>query len=251
MKLNIISIMLDGMPFVHRQLETFNRLRLDWHWSVVSGVAEPVGCTSWCQRMPPRLSRDGSHEIMLELAQHHPRVSYIGAPSWPGKVAMLNWGMASLTEPGILLEVDMDECWSAHQLEALVMAFEQNPKRDCAIFGCRFFVGPDIVMDHSDNWLRAWRYDGQQRFLRHEPPDLQGSQQRPFSQEQTKALGLTYDHYAYAYESQVAWKEQYYGYKDAVTQWRRLQANTQWPARVGDYMGWIKDDVMCDRVNKS
>ena len=54
---------------------------------------------------------------------------------------------------------------------------------------------------------------------------------RSLSVHETHKMGLVFDHFSYVTESQVAFKQKFYGYDNAVTHWRRLQVNTQWPVQ--------------------
>ena len=42
---------------------------------------------------------------------------------------------------------------------------------------------------------------------------------KPFRHAQTVEKGLIFQHYAYATEKQLGFKEIYYGYRDAIAQW--------------------------------
>ena len=58
-----------------------------------------------------------------------------------------------------------------------------------------------------------------------------------------------FDHYAYAFREQVEMKEQYYGYRGAVKQWERLQANQEWPVKeLRDFLPWVDRGVTADKV---
>jgi hypothetical protein len=61
---------------------------------------------------------------------------------------------------------------------------------------------------------------------------------------------LTFQHFAYATESQLLFKERYYGYKGITEQWWRLQCLSAYPVRLKDYFSWpwVSDDAMVDRA---
>ncbi|HEY0455673.1 MAG TPA: methyltransferase domain-containing protein, partial [Verrucomicrobiae bacterium] len=65
----------------------------------------------------------------------------------------------------------------------------------------------------------------------------------PFLHKETDALDLVFQHYAYATEAQLQFKEQYYGYPNAVAEWKKLQA-AKLPARLSDHLTWVKDGAM-------
>ena len=95
------------------------------------------------------------------------------------------------------------------------------------------------------------------RWLAHEPPILgeptADGRWRPVQavdpllHDATEAAGLVFQHYAYATEEQVRFKQDYYGYKGAVDAWRRLQAVKTFPVYLRDYFPWVRDDTQVDR----
>lgn len=255
--LNILTIVLDGMPFITWHLPVFNKLTVPWRWYVVEGVAMPNHCSAWCKGTQPRLSRDGTTQYLESLA-NHPRIRLYQKEAWDGKIEMVNAPLPNM-EDGVLVEIDCDEVWTAQQLDELhSMLFSLNKVR--ADFWCRFFVGPNLITTGRDcyannpkwEWRRAWTFRKDARFeahcppfmfRSHEPPDATNSEWSVITQDQTERRGLVFDHYAYVNEAQLRFKEEYYGYTDAVKHWRRLQANKVWPARLGDFFPWVKDQT--------
>jgi len=57
-------------------------------------------------------------------------------------------------------------------------------------------------------------------------PNVNGGmwQVNPFLHEETEQLGLIFQHFAYVTPQQLRFKEQYYGYTNAASQWMELQA---------------------------
>lgn len=254
----IVTIVLDGMPWIGQHLAQFDKLPFDWEWHVVSGVAKPVNCTGWCKEIPPRLPSDGTHEYMLDLHRHHPRVRYHWNEIWPGKCAMFNHALAFMRKPGALMEIDSDELWGVGQLMRIKELFDDFRTLDSMRFACDYRVGPNLRCitrgaygNNPGEWLRAWRYVPGVNFSRHEPPVYGVSEGNCLNVEATEKEGLEFLHPAYATEKQVEFKEIYYGYVGAVEQWRRLQANTHWPARLGDFLHWVTDGAMVDQVIKT
>ena len=257
MKLEIFTIVLDGMPYLPAHLPVFSSLNCDWHWTIAEGAAMNVKDTAWCRPQPPRLSRDGTAEY-LNAIRNHPRVTVIQRQSWNGKVEQCNACLEHIAEPCVLLQMDVDEIWSAKQLHALLHFFHGNPHFQSAEFFCRYFVGPNIIITSNNtyatrpgDWHRAWRFEPWVKFLKHEPPVLNRSTDPRATREQTWDYGLVFEHWAYAMESQVAFKEKYYGYRDAVKHWKRLQYNQTWPVRLGDFFPWVKDNTTADLLHKS
>ena len=228
------------MPYIQRHLPIFQRLSGDWRWTIVEGAAMNNHCTKWCQTQEPRLSLDGTSAYLDSITDS--RVTVIKRPKWDGKVDMVNAALATFNQTGFLFQVDADEIWTVENIEKAI-GFLSGTTADCAEFQCRYFVGPDIVTigknsygNNRGEWRRMWKYRPGDRFSRHEPPVLTGSnsvapvyfKDHPY-----------FDHYAYADEKAVAYKEKFYGYKDAVLHWRRLQANTEWPVRLKDFLPWV------------
>jgi hypothetical protein len=254
MKLNIITIVLDGEPYIERHLPVFQSLKLDWNWNIREGAAANTKCTRWCQRQKPRFSEDGTHEYLQKISLAG-NVEYFGQTWWDGKVAMFNDVVYHIQEPCVLMEIDSDEIWTQTQLEKIVQLFEMNPTVNMMKFYCRYFVGPDIITMGEDcygnndyEWLRAWRFTPGMLFDSHEPPVLAGNKGNCFDRKFTKEQGLVFDHFAYATEAQVAYKEYFYRYPDAVKHWKRLQANTVWPVKLKTYLPWVDDRVTATRI---
>jgi len=252
MKLVVFTLALDAMPFITWHLPILNRLAIPWEWHVVEGVADNVGCTSWCQHLDPRLSADGTTEY-LDAISYHPRVHIHRKTSWPGKCEMANTVMRGITERSLVLQVDADELWTPEQIQGIHQHALLNPSYNVLQFACRYFLGPDIVIQTRDTygnrgqeWLRAFVVDPGTTFRTHEPPILDGIEMRIVPRERTEEDGLVFDHYAYASAAQVAFKERYYGYRNAEEHWRRLQGNAEWPVKVSDFLPWVTDGAMAN-----
>jgi len=259
-KLHIVTLVLDGMPFLPMQLATFNRMDtslVDWHWHIVEGAASNTGSTRWCQPQIPRFSRDGSNAL-LHTWLNHPRISIRSRMMWEGgKDEMFNAALGDVFEPGVLLQVDVDELWTPEQLETLAGFFNAYPEIVCARFFCRYFVGPNLIVTSADTygnksgeWLRAWRFTPGMKLRSHEPPVLDGALSPCASREQTKECNLVFDHWSYVFEHQVAYKEEFYGYRDAVKHWKRLRDFGKFPAKLGDFLPWVNDEAVVDRAFK-
>jgi len=245
------------MPFITWHLPVFNRLSIPWHWLVAEGAAMNVKDTSWCVRQEPRLSRDGTTEY-LESIKGHPKITVLQNPRWEGKVEQCNACLSRITEPCILLQADSDELWTADQLESIVAFFKAYEEIKCARFFCRDFVGQNILVtsthawgNRPTEWLRAWRFEPGMKFDRHEPPVLIGATDPCATREQTREVGLVFDHYSYAFEKQVAYKCHWYNYPNGLNWWKRLQQNKTWPVNnLKDFLPWVDHGVTADRLHK-
>jgi len=71
----------------------------------------------------------------------------------------------------------------------------------------------------------------------------------PFVHEETETRGLVFQHFAYAIAKQLQFKELYYGYANAVSEWSLLQAQTKFPLRLNQYFSWVQDGTMVDTAN--
>jgi hypothetical protein len=265
MKLAIVTIVLDGMPFLPMQLACFNRLRCDWHWYISHGAADNTHDTAWCKKQHPRLSSDGSTKFLAEL-RGHPRISIYEKPLWDGKTEMVNAGLPNITEPCVLMQIDVDELWTPEQIDTIVEVFENDGRGKASEmrFFCRYFVGPNIVTvgencygNNPGEWIRVWRFEPGMRFLKHEPPVMNHitdgcSVPREDTRNGWKGCeGVVFDHWAYVFESQVAYKERFYGYTDAVKHWKRLQAHPgPWPVKLADFLPWCDQRAQADRLHK-
>ncbi|MDA1277249.1 MAG: hypothetical protein O2960_24830 [Verrucomicrobia bacterium] len=266
MKIHFITIVLNGMPFISWHYPIFRQLTFDWQWTVVEGVAAPENCTSWCAQIPPGLSTDGTLECLDSIAKFDKRVVLLRSAYWHGKVAMFNAACELIQEPGLLWQVDSDEIWTVAQICKMREMFLNDSTRNSARFLCRYFLGLDIAITSRNcgnnteyEWNRVWRIKPGVRFKSHEPPILEAFEEKPFTHQKTEAARLVFDHYAYANEAQVAFKEEYYGsennkcgsqYKGAVDRWRKLQSNLKWPTIIGkDFMPWVScNNVTVDKV---
>jgi hypothetical protein len=246
MPIHFLTIVLDGMPFIAQHLSVFNRIKIPWKWHIVEGAAANTHCTKWCKPQDGRLSKDGTTEYLNEISSH-PNVHVYRKDLWDGKIEMVNAPLHNIEEESVLLEVDCDEFWTAQQIESMVDLFRSNKTKTHAMFWCRYFFGPHLVMESrncyanspSQDWKRAWRFKPGDTFLSHEPPVL-SSESNAFMHKETESSGLVFDHYGYAQRSQVEFKEKFYGYPGAVKNWEKLQQVKIGEAKLSDYLPWIK-----------
>jgi hypothetical protein len=253
--LNIFTLMLDGEPHIRRHLPEFEKLTIPWRWVIVEGVAKAVNDTGWCRNISPRLSVDGAHEYVMSISTH-PNVRVFSQPIWEGKTHMVKKAMSAMDKQGVCLQCDVDEYWAAEQLERIYRLFIDNRSAGSARFYCRYFLGPDIIAtgvnqygNKEFEWERAWRFTPGDAPVKHEPPIMrQRRGGKVISRDATKAMGLVFDHWAYSSEKTLRFKEDYYFYNGAVAQWKALQENKTWPVRAGNFLSWIKDDCMADKI---
>lgn len=257
--ITFFTIVLDGEPWIERHYPVFQTLTIPWRWIVVEGVAGNKNCTSWCAGIAGRISTDGTHEYLKELAFQDQRVNPIFRPYWPnGKVQMCNTALAFIDKPCLLWQVDSDELWTKEQIEKVAQLMAKNPQYNCADFYCRYFVGParyvEILPNSFGNhcayeWRRVWRFEPGMRFKTHEPPVIEGQERHPLTHEVTKAFGCVFDHYAYATLKSMEFRSVYYAgannpnahlWRNCLEGWDRLQQATL-PCKLKDYFPWVDD----------
>lgn len=271
--IHFFTIVLNGEPFIRYHEAVFASLPLRWHWHIVEGVASLSHDTGWSLATGGRVldsvhdrgrSNDGTSTYLDELAARYPdRVTIHRKPLdsfWDGKREMVNAPLPHIREAGLLWQVDADELWTAEQIRTVHAMFQANPKRTAAYYWCDYFVGPERVISTRHNyaqnpqqeWLRTWRFEPGMAWAAHEPPTLVGADGKdlaqidPFTQDEMEEAGVVFQHFAYATEAQAAFKESYYGYKDARAHWRRLQKEVTGSALLRDYLPWVTDETLAD-----
>jgi glycosyltransferase involved in cell wall biosynthesis len=283
---HFFTIVLNGEPFIRYHLPVLRALPFRWHWHVVEGVAALVHDTAWSVagggHVPEEMHRnglsvDGTTEYLDEAAGTEPeRLTLYRRPGeiWRGKREMVSAPLVNIREECLLWQLDADELWTGEQIATMRQAFLDHPERTAAYYWCDFFVAPRAVVTTRWNytanpgveWLRTWRYQPGDAWAAHEPPTLlrpvrsarrtsriDVGRTRPFVHEETEALGAVFQHYAYATEEQVRFKERYYGYGGALDAWHRLQEAiaVRGPVRLADYLPWVEDDTLVDDVERA
>jgi hypothetical protein len=275
---HILTIVLNGEPFIRYHLDVFRRLPFRWHWHVVEGVAELKNDTAWSLAQGGRVtagchargrSSDGTAEYLDDIAGRFPEnvTVYRKPPGvfWDGKREMVNAPLQNVREECLLWQVDADELWTAEQLINTNRLFAAHPRRRAAYYWCRYFVGPDLVIstrncyaqNPAQEWLRTWRFRPGCRFAAHEPPRLVEKRNgkpidvaslEAFLHDETEKHGLVFQHFAYVTLAQLQFKEEYYGYRHAIADWLALQAQTQWPVPLARFFSWVRDGTLVDRA---
>jgi glycosyltransferase involved in cell wall biosynthesis len=277
--IHFFTIVLNGEPFIRYHEDVFRRLRVAWHWHAIEGVAALRHDTGWSVanggRVPDTAhhlgrSNDGTSAYLDELVRRYPdNVTLYRKPLgefWDGKREMINAPLPDIGEPCLLWQVDSDELWTVEQIEAVHELFTRNPDRTAASYWCWYYVGPGKIVSTRYNyaqnpaqeWLRTWRYVPGAVWATHEPPVLAVAERHdpaaktvdiakvhPFTQDEMEEAGAVFHHFAYATESQLKFKELYYGYRDARRQWRTLQDH-RGPGALKDFLHWVSDNTMFD-----
>jgi len=277
--INFFTIVLNGEPFIRYHIDVFKKLPFRWHWHIIEGVADLKHDTAWSLEQGGRISselhrngrsNDGTTEYLNELVRQYPENVTVYRKGegvfWDGKLEMVNAPLANIKQECLLWQVDSDELWTPEQIKTVRDMFMAEPDRTAAYYLAHFFVGEDLVTTTIDTygnntsyeWLRTWRFKPGYRWAAHEPPRLcmpVGNDKwadiaaiKPFKHNQTSDKGLIFQHYAYATEKQLGFKEIYYGYKSAIAQWRRLQRQHDFPVFLKDYFAWVKDAAQVNTI---
>lgn len=275
--IHFFTIVLNGEPFIRYHIDIFKQLPFQWHWHIVEGVADLKHDTAWSLQLGGRIadeihrngrSTDGTTEYLDELAQLYPEnVTIYRKPEgvfWDGKREMVSAPLANIHEECLLWQVDVDELWTVEQICKARLMFVNNPEKTAAFYWCWYFVGENLVIstrncyaqNPAQDWLRTWRFKPGMLWASHEPPrlaePLPDSQFQdvaavnPFLHEETEKQGLVFQHFAYVTPEQLKFKEQYYGYANAVYRWTSLQEQTKFPVLLREYFPWVQDATMAD-----
>lgn len=275
--IHFFTIVLNGQPFIQYHIDIFKQLPFQWHWHIVEGVADLNHDTGWSLRNGGRISddihqngrsNDGTTEYLDELALLYPdNITIYRKPEgifWDGKREMVNEPIFNINEECLLHQVDADELWTLEQINAVKQMFINHPEKTAAFYWCNYFVGKKLAIstrncyaqNPQQEWLRTWRYKPGAVWVAHEPPRLEEplpnghwrdiAAVNPFSHQETESKGLVFQHFAYVTPEQLQFKEQYYGYSDAVAQWEKLQQQTKFPVFLRDYFAWVGDGTQVD-----
>ena len=275
LSINFVTIVLNGQPFIRYHVEVFKKLPFPWHWHIIEGVADLSHDTAWCLKQGGRISdeihrngrsNDGTSEYIDELKRLAPEnITLYRKPEgtfWDGKREMVNAPLANIREECLLWQVDVDELWTVEQICKARQIFLDSPEKTAAFYWCWYFVGENLLIstrngyaqNPNQEWLRTWRFKPGSVWASHEPPRLieplangqwrEVARVNPFLHEETEKHGLVFQHFAYVTQEQSKFKEQYYGYKGAVSQWKALQSETNLPTLLRNYFSWVSDNTM-------
>ncbi len=277
MPIHFFTIVLNGEPFIRYHIDVLQQLPFKWHWHIIEGVAEQKHDSAWMLSLGGKItdelhcrgqSKDGTSEYIDEIARLYPKnITVYRKPEgifWDGKREMVNAPLENIKEECLLWQVDADELWTAEQICTARQMFINHPEKTAAFYWCWYFVGENLVIstrncyaqNPQQDWLRTWRFKPGAFWASHEPPrlveSLPNSECRdvaavnPFLHEETEQQGLVFQHFAYVTLEQLRFKQIYYGYKNAVVEWMALQAQTEFPVRLGNYFSWVQDETMVD-----
>lgn len=277
--IHFFTIVLNGFPFIDKHIKTFLSLDIDWHWHIIEGVANLTHDTSWCLRNGGAidssfhsfgLSSDGTTEYLNRIKAEYPTKITIYRKTdgsfWDGKREMINAPLINIKEECILWQIDVDEFWTKQQISTSYEMFLSNPNVMAAYYWCHYFVGKNLLIatrncygnNPAQEWLRTWRYKPNFFWLAHEPPILVEKvndrflpihKYSFFDHNFTNSLGLVFQHFAYCTENQLRFKETYYGYKNALENWKKLQQQEHFPQMLKNYFPWVSDYSVIEKTS--
>lgn len=240
-------------------------------WVIIEGAAAPNGSTSWCKDISKEFtgqmetgfgSVDHTKELIGALAGACPHVAVVGKFGfWTSKDEMVNAAIKEIGDVGypgdnvFLWQLDIDEQWTKEQMdEAERMLVEMDA--NCGCFHADHYVGKELLArgcwgegnDHDDPLLNAyrrlWRWSGQ-RFETHEPPTLEGGNGKEV------LLPQRFQHYAYYFERDVAFKAAYYqGYENLYYKWLLLQKERDFPQPISRLLDidWVQRKTRIEKI---
>lgn len=279
--IHFFTIVLNGEPFIRYHIKVFEQLPYQWHWHIVEGVAELKHDTAWSLRHGGKIpdnchyqgrSNDGTSAYLDELVQIYPEnITVYRQPEgkfWDGKREMINAPLANISEECLLWQVDVDELWTVAQIKTAWQMFVKYPQKRAAFYWCQYFVGDNLVVstrncyaqNPDEEWQRTWRFKPGGFWQNHEPPKLVESspngglrslaEQDIFSHAETEKQGLVFQHFAYVRLENLIFKQDYYGYENAVWEWVNLQEQDNFPLKLRHCFSWVSDDkTMVDRAS--
>jgi glycosyltransferase involved in cell wall biosynthesis len=279
--IHFFTIVLNGQPFIRYHIDVFEALPFRWHWHIVEGVADLKHDTGWSLCNGGLISdeihcngrsNDGTTEYLDTLVDRYPEnITIYRKPEgifWDGKREMVNEPLFNINEECLLWQIDADELWTVAQLCNARKMFINNPDKTAAFYWCWYFVGDEKIIstrncyaqNPQQEWLRTWRYQPGSVWVAHEPPRLEEplltgqwrdiASVNPFLHQETESKGLVFQHFAYTTTEQLKFKEQYYGYPNAVSQWERLQQQTDFPTLLRNYFTWVGDETEIDLAER-
>jgi len=200
-------------------------------WVFVEGAAESNGSTTWCKSIGDQwqkdgLSVDGTVEFLDSLLEHENVCVVKHSGFWKSKDEMVNSALACLSvrvkTPAMLWEIDADEQWT---IEGIVAAETELVVQDAktGTFLANHYVGKNLIArgewgeGKKQPYRRLWLWNDE-RFKTHEPPELEGGNGK------TVLLPQRFNHYAYYFEQDVKFKDEWYGgHEGLYKRWLELQ----------------------------
>lgn len=279
--IHFFTLVFDGEPYIRYHIDILSSLDIPWHWHIIEGLASLTHDTSWSlatggktphERYRDGRSLDGTSSYLDLLAKEYPNnITLYRKPLgelWDGKIEMARAPLKNIPEECLLWQIDSDELWTTKQIHTMHSMFLSAPQRYAAFFWCHYFVGPDRIIatrncyaqNPAYEWLRVWRFQPGMQWTSHEPPTLtvqalDGTPYNvagisPFKHSETEAAGLVFQHLSYTTEAQLRFKEEYYGYSNALSNWQALQRDTRRYVPLREYLPWVTDSTLAEVASR-
>lgn len=226
-------------------------------WIIVEGAAGNSGSTSWCKTISTRYqnngnSVDGTVDYLKRLKAKYPdKITLILANGiWKSKDEMVNRAIRETDYYNVFLwQIDIDEQWT----RGMLASAERNLiscNGNTGMFHCEYYVGKNLLArgEWGEGKLlpyrRLWRWRGQP-FKSHEPPVLKGGNGKEV------LLSQRFSHYAYCFDQDVRFKNEYYGNHEGIyDRWKKLQNEKIFPQPISRLLtkgiwGKSKTRIIC------
>lgn len=241
------------------------------YWAIVEGYANPNGTTRWCKDLSRSdwckdgHSVDGTVDYLMDLDRRHDNVllhdwnsvffNADGVAGWISKDSMVKSAIGIfLNQPQHvfnecdLWQIDVDEQWTQEQMD-MAEGLLNGTGAKTGMFLCDFYVGRNLIAkgDWGEGRLfpyrRLWKWNGE-LFKTHEPPMLEGGNGLEV------LLPPRFKHYAYYFDQDVKFKEDYYRYAGLFERWKKIQDIELWTMPVSELIDdwWGRTDTIIERV---
>lgn len=203
----VVTLVLNGMPFIRHHIDELTKLDLAWQWHIIEGVAagradrfrpystSPIPDSYYTS---DGRSVDGTSSYIDSLAQRFLGKVFVHRRAlWRDKVEMMNVALAHVSASiltgssevdsktvkarldTVLMEIDVDELWTANQIST-AYALLRKRRAPCAYFHCHFHITPELLTatkqgySHRNEieWLRMWVFQPGMLWVAHAPPKL-------------------------------------------------------------------------------
>jgi hypothetical protein len=218
--------------FIYKMPDMFDK------WVIIDGLALTGGSTGWCKVPDKKFdnngrSTDGTVELVGQITSTHNNVkSIIPVKPWESKDKMVNSAVSLLkAEKAYLWQIDVDEQWDATELANAEKMLEYI-NGDCGMFLCNYHIKNGLIAKgewgegKKQPYIRLWKWGGQD-FKTHEPPELIGGNGKAI------LLPQRFEHYAYYFDSDVLFKQEYYpNCKNLTNKLDKINASKIFPVHV-------------------
>ncbi len=209
--------------YIHKLLPTFD------YWIFVEGACNPTGSTKWCQHILDKYHKnghsiDGTLEYLKYMDNTDKRVILIENNGfWNNKDDMVNAAMKVICDknPDFFWQIDCDEMWTHDQICEAEYHLRET-KSNTGVFLSEYYIGTNLLAigewgeGRKGGYKRLWKFNGN-IFHSHEPPLLVGGNGKEI------LMSQVFKHYAYYYDEDVKFKEDFYGYKNLYKNWLALK----------------------------